>query len=129
MGASSNPDSFPIVRIYGSNWSNYWVNGSAGTNRIERIVLYDCDTIKLTNNARGLIMDKCIIRNTDNIVFMMSGDHPSSNYLIITNSIFWGNTGTIFSQPMHNILPLSSVTNCIYGNSIINGDMLYLQKI
>jgi len=125
MGASSNPDSFPIVRITGSNWSNYWVNGNPGTNRIERIVLYDCDTIKLTNNARGLIMDKCIIRNTDNIVFMMSGDHPSSNYLIITNSIFWGNTGTIFSQPnSHNSPgPYGTVTNCtFYGNSTINGD-------
>lgn len=123
MGASSNPDSFPIVRITGIKWYNYWNNGSAGTNRIERIVLNDFDPINLTNNNRNLRMDKCIIRNFNNVVFLMSGDH--TGYLTITNSIFWNNTGTIFTQPStHNSFgPYATVTNCtFYGNSTINAD-------
>ncbi|HHT09191.1 MAG TPA: hypothetical protein GX009_02575, partial [Candidatus Atribacteria bacterium] len=123
MGASSNPDSFPIVRITGSKWFNYWNNGNPGTNRIERIVLNDFDPINLTNNNRSLIIDKCIFRDFNNDVFLMSSDH--TGYLTITNSIFWNNTGTIFTQPgYHNSPgPYATVTNCtFYGNSTINAD-------
>ncbi len=126
MGASNNPDSFPIVRFVGNDWTYYWKNGNAGTNRIERVVLQDCDPIDLTNNYRNLRIDRCIIQSFNNDVFKMSGDHPDySNYLIITNSIFWNNTGIIFTQPnTHNFLgPYATVTNCtFYGNSTINGD-------
>lgn len=123
MGSFSNPDSFPVVRFSGGYWSNYWQNGGIATTRFERIVINNWPTISLLNNQRNCVINKCIIKSFSSIVFTMSGDHV--NYLIITNTIFWNNTGTIFSSPSnHNVNgPYANVFNCtFYNNQTINAE-------
>ena len=53
MGASSNPDSFPVVSIYGGEWDLFWRNGT-GTTRFERIVLENCGEIRLVKLSKDL---------------------------------------------------------------------------
>lgn len=123
MGASSNPDSFPVVSIYGGEWGLFWRNGT-GTTRFERIVLENCDELDLSNSQRILTINKCIIKNFDSNVFKIVGSR--SNYLLIENSIFWGNKSTIFSKSsdLNQNGPYGTVTYCtFYNNSgIINGE-------
>lgn len=124
MSAFSNPDSFPVVRFSGVNWATFWQNGGIATTRFKQIVLNDCPSISLTNNQRNCIIDRCIIKNFTNTVFIMSGDHQTT-YLYITNTIFWNNNTTIFSKPsLHNVNgPYAKVTNCtFYGNQTINAE-------
>lgn len=116
MGASSNPDSFPVVSIYGGEWNLFWRNGT-GTTRFERIVLENCGEIDLSNSQRILIIDKCIIKNFDSNVFKIVGSRD--NYLFITNSIFWGNKSTIFSKSsdFNQYGPYGTVTYCTFYNN------------
>jgi len=119
MGASSNPDSFPIVRFSGGDWANYWQNNS-GTTKYERIIINNWATINLINTQRNCVINRCIIKNFNSTVFSMSGDH--NNYLTITNSVFWSNNSSIFSQPpSHNVNgPYANVLNCTFYNNTSN---------
>lgn len=117
MGASSNPDSFPIITF--TAWNDYWQTG-IGTTRLERIVIKNWSIIDLTNNSqRHCRIDKCIIRDHNSTVFKFSGDVAMFNRISITNSIFWNNSSNIFAKPStyNQNGPYATVTNCTFYNN------------
>lgn len=117
MGASSNPDSFPIITF--TAWNNYWQTG-IGTTRLERIVIKNWSIIDLTKSSqRHCRIDKCIIRDHNSTVFQFSGDVAMFNRISITNSIFWNNSSNIFAKPStyNQNGPYATVTNCTFYNN------------
>jgi len=124
LGENSNPDSFPVLIIRGSNWNNFWNNVGNCTTRFERVVLQGCSPISNQNNSHKCVIKNAVVRGyTNNAVFYINGDN--SNAITINNTIFISNRRPIFPRlDSHNSdSPYGSVTNCtFYNNDIVNAD-------
>ncbi len=124
LGENTDPDSFPVLTIRGTNWNNFWNNTGNCTTRFERVVLENCSPINDQNNSHNCVIENVIIRNyVDNTVFSISGNRTNS--ITIDNSIFIGNTRAIFPRlsSHNNDNPYGSVTNCtFYNNDTVNAD-------
>jgi len=116
----SDPDHFPSVRLTGPNYALWW-NNLSGSTVISRIRLNDWDAIDFINLNRSVVIRNAVIENTNNTLFVLSGDH--TDYLQIDNTFFRNNTGTLFSNPasFNQVGPYGSVINCTFSqNSLIS---------
>jgi PKD repeat protein len=124
LGKNTNPDSFPVLTIRGTNWNHFWNNVGNCTTRFENVVLQNCSSISNQNNSHKCVIENVVIRGyTNNAVFAINGDN--SNAITIKNTIFISNKRPIFPRlNSHNSnSPYGSVTNCtFYGNDTVNAD-------
>lgn len=124
LGKNTNPDSFPVLTIRGTNWNHFWNNVGNCTTRFENVVLQNCSSISNQNNSHKCVIENVVIRGyTNNAVFAINGDN--SNAITIKNTIFINNKRPIFPKlSSHNSLdPYGSVINCtFYNNDTVNAD-------
>lgn len=125
----SDPDHFPSVRLTGPNYTLWW-NNLSGSTSISHIRMNDWDAIDLYNIGRSVIIHHAVIESTNNTLFALSGDH--SSYLQIENTLFWNNTGTLFSNPasFNEAGPYGSVINCTFSqNSLVSAQSPDAQQV
>lgn len=119
-GASSNPDSFPVLTI---DWqSSYWT--TAGTTKFINVKLQGCQPIALGQIAnRKIIVEGCFIREYTSSVLTFG--NTSSNYrdsmMVFRNCVFYNIQG----QPIIPFIqtdasspngPYGIMNNCTFHN-------------
>lgn len=126
IGASSNPDSFPVLTL---NWDTWWANNS-GKIRFERVRFNNCQSIKLGVIAgKYFVADRCVFENFNSSIFIIENSRLDDSLLVITNSIFVKNNNNVFPDIYTHTGspdgPYGIVNNCtFYLNNYVNNHRL-----
>jgi autotransporter-associated beta strand protein len=83
----------------------------------------NCASIPLQNTGKYVVMDKCVVKSYTSPVFDFT-NFNQNNAITITNTIFWGNSTTIFPAitANRNSIIGTVFNSTFYNNTTVNAD-------
>ncbi|MDG5815711.1 autotransporter-associated beta strand repeat-containing protein [Chitinispirillales bacterium ANBcel5] len=123
MGAWNDPDSFPTIRLSGSNFDS-WISNDTTHLYFRRLELNNMSFPGGSDgNLKKMVFEQCIVTGTTSSFINFPQNIPV-DALQFKNTIFKNNPGTIFNRSGVNFNwpgPYGRIVNCVfYNNGTIN---------